>query len=124
MLHRTNVVSAVIVSENLQYGIVGAYVPLSDTTTSVRIAVALGCFPNRKVIPEGDLNFNLDLLETDRDRVIADILVASGLLDMYQHFKLRRKLKRQTTWHQKCKENVVQSRLDYFLCSDQRIIRP
>ena len=37
----------------------------------------------------GDLNLNLDLdsFETDRDMEMADILEASGLLDMHQHFK-------------------------------------
>ena len=77
-----------MVSGNLQYGIVGVYAPLSDTTTLVHIAAALGHFPDRKVILVGDLNLDLDSIETDRDVEIANILIDSGLLDMYHHFKL------------------------------------
>ena len=74
-----NVISAVIVGGNCRYWIVGAYVSPSDNTTSVHIAAALGRFPNRKVILVGDLNLDLDFLETVRDIEIADILTASGL---------------------------------------------
>ena len=96
-----------IVSGNLHYGIVGVYAPPSDTTTLVHIAEALGHFQDRNVILVGDLNLDFDSIETDRDMEIANILVDSGLLDMYHHFKLRGRFGRQLTWHQKRKENVI-----------------
>ena len=61
-----------IVSGNSRYRIVGAYVPLSDTTTSIYITSALGRFPNQKVILVGDLNIGLDSIETERDIVTAN----------------------------------------------------
>ena len=122
-MHGPNVILVVIVSGNLWYGVVGAYVPPTDTTTSVHIATALARFPSRKVILVGDLNLDLDSLETDRDMEIADILATSGLLDMHRHFKSAGRCRRPATWHQKREGKVVKSRPDYFLCSDRRIIR-
>ena len=116
--HGPNVMSAVIVSGNLRYGVVGVYVPPSTTTTLVHIAAALGRFPNRKVIFLEDLNLDLDSLVTDRDMKIANILAASGLLDMHHHFKWRRKLKQQDILHQKRKGTVAWSRPNYFLYSN------
>ena len=112
-----------IVSGNSRYGIVDVYVLPSDTTTSIHIAAVLDRFPNRKVILVGDLNLDLDSIETDRDMVIADILATSGLLDMHRHFKSARRFRRPATWHQKREGNIIRSRLDYFPCSDRRIIR-
>ena len=71
--HGPNVMSAVIVSGNSRYGVVGAYVPPADSTTSVHIAAALGRFPSRKVILVGDLNLDLDALVSERDWKIANI---------------------------------------------------
>ena len=65
--HGPNVMSAVIVSGNSRYGVVGAYIPPADSTTLAHIASALARFPSRKVILVGDLNLNLDSTETDRD---------------------------------------------------------
>jgi len=87
ILHGPNVIFAMIISGNSRYGIVGAYVPPSDITTLVHIAAALGRFHSRKVILVGDLNLDLDSIETDRDMEIANTLVDSGLLDIYHHFK-------------------------------------
>ena len=122
VLHGSNVISAVIVSWNSQYGIVGAYIPPADTTTSIHITTALGRFPNQKVILMGDLNLDLDLnlnsIEKDRDMEIADVLATSRLLNIHRHFKSARRCRRPATWHQKLKGKVVKSRPDYFLCSD------
>ena len=90
-----------IVSGNSRYGVVGAYVPPADSTTSVHIAAALARFPSRKVILVGDLNLDLDSLESERDREIADTLASSGLLDMHRHFKLKDRNRRPDTWHHK-----------------------
>ena len=92
--------SAVIVSGNSRYGVVGAYIPPADSTTTAHIASALARFPRRKVILVGDLNLNLDSLETDRDMEIADCLATSGLIDMHRHFKLESKNRMPDTWHQ------------------------
>ena len=102
-----------IVSRNSRYGIVGAYVPPSDTTTLVHIATALARFPSWKVILVGDLNLDLDSIETDRDIEIADILANSGLLDMHHHFKARCGNQQHWTWHHKSKGgcNPVKARL-------------
>ena len=86
-MHGPNVISAVIVSGNSRYGIVGAYIPPADTTTLIHITTALGRFPNRKVILVGDLNLDLGFIEMERDTEIADILATSGLFDMHHHFK-------------------------------------
>ena len=56
--HGPNVMSAVIVSGNSRYGVVGAYVPPADSTTTVHIAAALARFPSWKVILVGDLNLD------------------------------------------------------------------
>ena len=122
-LHGPNVISAVIVSGNSQYRVVGAYIPPKDTTTSVHIAAALARFPSQKVILVRDLNLNLDSLETDRDMEISDILATSGILDMHRHSKLHGRNRRPTTWHQKREGEVIKSRPDYFLCLDRRILR-
>ena len=122
-LHGPDVISAVIVSGNLRYGVVGAYVPPTDSTTSVYIVAALACFPSQKVILVGDLNLNLDSLETERDMEIADILATSRLLDMHHHFKTHGRNRRPATWYQKREGEVIKSRPNYFLCSDRRIIR-
>ena len=110
--------SAVIVSGNSRYGVVGAYVPPADSTTSVHIAAALGRFPSRKVILVGDLNLDLDALVLERDREIANVLASSGLLDMHRHFKSKGRNRRPDTWHQKREGEVIKSRPDYFFCSD------
>ena len=90
VFHGPNVISVMVVSCNSRYGIVGAYVPPNDTTTSIYIAAALGRFSRRrKVILVGNLNLNLDSIESTRDMEIANILADSGLLDMYHHFKHR-----------------------------------
>ena len=116
--HGPNVMSAVIVSGNSRYGVVGAYIPPADSTTTAHIASALARFPSRKVILVGDLNLNLDSLETDRDVEIADCLATSGLIDMHRHFKLEGKNRMPDTWHQEREGEPVRSRPDYFLCSD------
>ena len=77
-----------VVSGNSRYGIVGAYVPPNDTTTTMHIAAALRRFSRqRKVILVGDFNLDLDSIESDRDMEIANTLADSGLLDMHHHFK-------------------------------------
>ena len=89
VFHGPNVMSAMIVSGNSRYGIVGAYIPPTDTTTSIHIAAALGRFSRRrKVILVGDLNLNLNSIESARDMEIAKVLADAGLLDMHHHFKL------------------------------------
>ena len=123
VLHGPNVISAVIVSGNSRFGIVGAYIPPADTTTSMHVTTALARFPRRKVILVGDLNLDLGSIETERDMEIADILATSRLLDMHRHFKSPGRFIKPATWHQKRKGEVIKSRPDYFLCSDQRIIR-
>ena len=120
-MHGPNVISAVIVSRNSRFGIVGAYIPPADTTTSMHITTALVRFPNnRKVILVGDLNLNLDLdsIETERDMKIANILATSGLLDMHCHFKSAGRCRTPATWHQKREGKVIKSRHDYFLYTD------
>ena len=112
-----------VVSGNSRYGIIGVYILPNDTTTLIHIAAALGRFSNQKVILVGDLNLDLDSIESDWDMEIANILADSGLLDMHHHFKTHGRCKKPSTWHQKRKGNVVRSRPDYFLCSDRRIIR-
>ena len=94
-----------------------------DFTTPVYIAAELPCFPSRKVILVGDLNLNLDSLETDRDMEIADCLATSGMIDMRRHFKLDGKNRMPDTWHRTREGEPVRSRPDYFLCSDRRIIK-
>ena len=90
IFHGPNVISATVVSGNSRYGIVGAYVPPNDTTTSIHIAAALGRFSNRKVILVEDLNLDLDSVESARDMEIANVLADSGLLDMHHHFRSHR----------------------------------
>ena len=107
-----------IVSRNSRFGIVGEYVPPADTTTSMHITTALARFPRRKVILVGDLNLDLESIETERDMEIADILAISGLLDIHRHFKSAGRRRRLATWHQKCEGNVIKLRPDYFLCLD------
>ena len=66
VLHGPNVISAVIASGNSRFGIVGAYIPPADTTTSTHITTALARFPpRRKVILVGDLNLDLDSCESE-----------------------------------------------------------
>ena len=101
-----------IVSGNLQFGIVGAYIPPADTTILMHITTALARFPRRKVILVGDLNLDLNSCESTRDMEIADILATSELLDMHRHFKSPGRYKRPATWHHKRKGNVIKSRPD------------
>ena len=54
----------------------------------MHITTALARFPHRKVILVGDLNLDLDSLETERDMEIANILATSDLLYMHRHFTL------------------------------------
>jgi len=123
VLHGPNVISAEIVSGNKRYGIVGAYIPPKDSTTSVHVTAALDRFASRRrqVILVGDLNINLDSPESERDVEIAQLLANAGLRDMHHHFKTGRR--RSSTWHQKRNEEIVWSRPDYFLGTDRRIIR-
>ena len=100
-MHGPNVISSVIVSGNSRFGIIGAYIPPADTTTSMHITTALARFPKtRKAILVGDLNLGLGSIETERDMEIANILATSGLLDMHRHFKSAGRRRRPTTWHQ------------------------
>ena len=57
-----NVISAEIVSGNKHYGMVGAYIPLGNSTPSVYVQQALDCFATlgRPVILVGDSNITLD----------------------------------------------------------------
>ena len=71
----------------------------------------------------GDLNLDLDSCESERDMEIADSLATSDLLDMHRHFTSPGKHSKPATWHQKREGKTVQSRPDYFLCSDRRIIK-
>ena len=122
IFHGPNVISAEIVSGNKRYGIVGAYVPPKDSTTSVHISAALDRFPRRRdLILVGDLNIDLDSPESERDMEIAQLLADFSLRDMHHHFKTGRR--RSSTWHQKRKGEIVWSRPDYFLCTDRRTIR-
>ena len=119
----TTTTTTTIVSGNSRYGVVGAYIPPADSTTTAHVASALARFPRRKVLLVGDLNLNLDSLETDRDMEIADCLATSGLIDMRRHFKLDGKNRMPDTWHRTREGEPVRSRPDYFLCSDRRIIK-
>ena len=93
-----NVIFAMLVSGNKKFGIVDAYVPPTNTTTTVYIAAALGRFSRqRKVILVGDLNLNLDYVESESDMEIAQLLASSGLLDMHRHFTSRRNFNQQKT---------------------------
>ena len=123
VLHGPNVISADIVSGNLRFGIICTYIPPTDTTTLMNITTALGFFPHQKVILVRDLNLDLDSIEMERDMEIANILATSRLLDMHCHFKLAGRRRRLATWHQQREGKTVQSRPDYFLCLDRRIIR-
>ena len=107
-----------IVSGNSRFGIVGAYIPPADTTTLIHITTALAPFPHREVILVGDLNFDLDSIETERDMEIANILATSELLDMHCHFKSADRFRRPATWYNKREGEVIKSRPDYFFCSD------
>ena len=89
----------------------------------MHITTTLACFSRRKVILVGDLNLDFGSIKLERDMLIADILVTSGLLDMHRHFKSARRRRRPATWHHKREGNVIKSRPDYFLCSNQQIIR-
>ena len=81
----------------------------------VHVVAVLGHFPYWKVILVGDLNLDLDSIETKRDMEIANMLANSGLFDMHYYFKLCCKFKQRRTWHQKREENVIQLRLENFL---------
>ena len=122
-MHGPNVISAEIVSGNKRYGIVGAYIPPKDSTTSVHVTAALDRFASRRrqVILVGDLNINLDSPESERDVEIAQLLANAGLRDMHHHFKTGRR--RSSTWHQKRNEEIVWSWLDFFLGTYHRILR-
>ena len=89
----------------------------------MHITTTLAHCPHRKVILVGDLNFNLDSIEMERDMEIANILANSELLDIHCHFKLAGRCSRPTTWHHKRERKVIQSRPDYFLYLDRRITR-
>ena len=123
IFHGPNVISAMVVSGNSRYGVVGTYyVSPNDATTSIHIAAPLDRFcRQRKVKLVGDLNLNLDSNELARDLEVVNVLADSRLLDMHHHFKLYRQ--RQSTWYQKREGKIVQSRPDYFLYLDQQIIR-
>ena len=70
----------------------------------------------------GGVNLDLGSIELERDTEIANILATSRLLDMHYHFKLTGRCKRSATWHHKREGNVIKSRPDSFLCSDQQTI--
>ena len=122
LLHGPNVISAVIVSGNSQYGIVVEYIPPAHTTTLMHITAALSRFPHPKMILVGDLNLDLDSIKTDRDTEIADILAISGLLDMHCNFKSAGRFRRPATWHQKREVKIVRSRPDYFSARIDRLL--
>ena len=48
VFHGPNIISAMLVSGNKKFGIVGAYAPPKNTRATVHIAVALGHFPNNE----------------------------------------------------------------------------
>ena len=65
----------------------------------------------------GNFNTDPDSVEFEKDSEIAQLLAAFGLIDMNMnhHFTLRN---RQTLWHQTRNRKVIQSRWDYFFCTD------
>ena len=75
----------------------------------MHITTALARFPRWKVILVGDLNLDLDSIESERDMQIADILATSGLLDMHRHFKSAGRCRRPAAWHHKREGNVIKS---------------
>ena len=102
----------------------GFYAPPNNSTTTVYIMAALGRFSQQwKVNLVGDLDLDFDSSKLVRDLEIAHLLATSRLLDINHHFMLHWNFNQQTSWHQKHKEKVVQSRLDYFLCTDQQSIQ-
>ena len=122
VMYGPNVISAVIVSKNSQFGFVSAYIPPADTTTSMHITTVLSHLPHRKEIIVGDLNLDLGSIESNKNMQIADILATSELLNIHRHFKLACRRRRPATWHHKRKGKLLQSRPDNFLCSDRLII--
>ena len=79
------------------------------TTKLIHIAAALGRFSGqRKVILVGDLNLNLDSIESTQDMEIANVLADSRSLDMHHYFKHCRH-NSCNTWHQKREGEIVGS---------------
>jgi hypothetical protein len=114
-----NVLTFELVTGQMRYFVVGAYIPPSDlgtTLTHIRQAWSecpQGCEP----LLLGDLNANLINPRDEREDGIAEQVDAMDLVDMGRHFcqRRRRRCRGRWTWRMRRGGKMTSSQCDYLM---------
>jgi Reverse transcriptase (RNA-dependent DNA polymerase) len=122
--HGPNVISFQLVAASQRWGVVGAYVPPSDSDTVEYITRAFEDMP-RAISPIllGDLNVDLASPRDGRGQAIAAEMASLGLEDLLLHFRQRRRFRHGKTFGQYRDGQLVRSRCDYILGTDRRMFK-
>jgi exonuclease III len=119
-----NVITFILVTGRKRYSCMGAYILPIDNSTIETIQHAVDKLPKyNPIILLGDLNADIN---NPHDNATTDVeLMVSmyGLEDMVRHFKQRHKYRKGNTRRMRWRERMVESHIDYSLCSDRRVCK-
>ena len=97
---RPNMVSCEIVTGPTRTPLVGAYLLSSKLEHLPDVKEALQCFNVRDSIFLGDLNVDLDDVQSSRSQWVVDLLTEYGLIKLVRYFRQRRWFRDLKTWTQ------------------------
>ena len=117
-----NVLTFELVTGQIRYFVVGAYIPPSDLgTTLTQIHQAwLECPRGCQPLLLGDLNANLLNPRDEREDAIAEQVDAMDLVEMSGHFRQRRwrRCQGRWTWRMHRGGRVISSKCDYLMARE------
>jgi hypothetical protein len=124
--HGGNVISFMVVTGALRQGVVGCYIPPSDTDlqTLHHLNEAFLRFPpGHTSWVLGDINANIQSPHNEWQAAITTELLSRGLIDALAHFRQRRRFRDLCTWRQRHNSSLISSRCDYILLPDCSVLR-
>jgi hypothetical protein len=128
-MHGPNVLTFELVTGEMRFFVVGAYIPPSDlgTTLSHIHQAWLECPKGCEPLLLGDLNANLFTPRDEREDGIAEQVDAMDLVDMGRHFRQRRqrRCRGRWTWRMRRGGKMISSQCDYLMAreSSRRVFR-
>jgi endonuclease/exonuclease/phosphatase family metal-dependent hydrolase len=107
-----------------RYWCMVAYILHSDNYTIETIQHALDKLPTHNpIILLGDLNADINNPHDNATTDVEAMVSMYGLEDMVRHFKQRYIYRKGNTWRMRRRERMVESHIDYILCSDRRVFK-
>ena len=108
-----NVINTIIVSGQDRWNLIGAYVSPNKNTGETIAEISKAANRNtHRIIFAGDLNTDLENIQSDRDAEIAAMMTNLGAVDLAQHFVQE---KGRWTWRMKRRELISQASLTISL---------